>query len=238
LILGEDNTTEIFDVSYGVFLVREIFNSILIGALIIFGLYLFKKMREKEPDSPQHDIYLGYCLFLVFYGLVRVFFIFSDIEVFSTHSSVTFLNTLYVGIAYSFGIIGILFLFYIIERHLIHSHYIFTIIAIGILILSVISILSIIPTEIPQLIMIVSLPAFFVIVIILYLYVAIKSSGEPRKRALGIMAGILVMMLGTLFNSQLIGGALEAVGFPFEVRILIEPFIVIIGGAIFTFSQR
>ncbi|HUX98005.1 MAG TPA: hypothetical protein VMV49_00495 [Candidatus Deferrimicrobium sp.] len=230
--------TEIFEVAYEVFLVREIFNSILIGALIVFGIYLLKKMREKEPGSAQRDIYLGYCLFLILYGLVRVFFVLSDIEVYNAHNPETFLNNIYVGIAYTCGIVGVLCLFYMIEKHLIHTRYIFTCVAVGIVIVSIISILSIIPTQIPQLIMLVSLPVFFGIVIFLYLYVAIKSPGEPRRRALGIMAGILVIMFGTLFNSQLIGGALESVGLPFEIRILIEPFIVIIGGAIFTFSQR
>ncbi|MHA1651845.1 MAG: hypothetical protein ACTSYB_16760 [Candidatus Helarchaeota archaeon] len=230
--------TEIFEVSYQIFLLREIFIGCLISALLIFGLYLFHKMREKEPNSVQRQIFLGYGLFLICYIFTRVFFMLSDIEVYNTKSTETFLNTIYVGIAYSLGILGTLWLFYSIERYLVHTKYIFTMLGIGILILSVVSILAIIPTEIPQLVMTIALPVFIAIIIFLYLYVAVKSSGEPRKRALGIVAGLLVMVVGFLFGSKLLGSALEAIGIIYEVRILIEPFIIIIGSAIFTFSQR
>ncbi len=230
--------TELYDVPYEIFMWREIFNCCLIVILTMFALYLIHKMRQKEEGSAQRNIYLGYSLFLIFYGLVRLFFIFSDCEVYNTHSSETFLNNIYVGMAYSFGIIGAICIFYMIERYLVHTRYIFTIIGIAILGLSIISTLSLIPTEIPQLIMALALPAFFVLIVLLYLYVAIKSPGEARKRAFGIIIGILVIMVGILLGSKLIGGTLEAIGFLYEIRILIEPFIVIAGGAIFTFSQR
>jgi len=128
--------TELYDVPYEIFMWREIFNCCLIVILTMFALYLIHKMRQKEEGSAQRNIYLGYSLFLIFYGLVRLFFIFSDCEVYNTHSSETFLNNIYVGMAYSFGIIGAICIFYMIERYLVHTRYIFTIIGIAILGLS------------------------------------------------------------------------------------------------------
>ena len=72
---------------------------------------------------------------------------------------------------------------------------------------------------------------------LLYLYVAIKSAGDARKKSVGIVLGLLVMMLGFLLGSSLIGTLLDPAGL-YTIRILIEPFIVIVGSAIFTFSQR
>ena len=113
--------TEIYETTYEIFLVREIFNICLIIALIIFAGYLLSKMREKEPKSAQRNIYMGYILFLISYALTRVIFIFSDFEVYNTMSSETALNNIYVGIAYSFGIFGALCLIFMIERYLIHN---------------------------------------------------------------------------------------------------------------------
>ena len=147
------------------------------------------------------------------------------------------MNDIYVGVAYSFGLFGALILIYMLERHLLHTYYVFSILAGGILILSLISIFAIIPTDFPRFIIAISMPGFFLVILILYLYVAVKSSGDPRKRALGIVGGLFVMMIGFILGSGLIGGILDPSGL-YEFRILTEPFILITGSAIFTFSQR
>jgi hypothetical protein len=229
--------TNIYDVSYAIFLLREIFNICLIVALIIFATFLFSKMRQKEPKSAQRNIYLGYCLFLLSYAATRIFFVFSDIEIYNAGVPTTLLNTIYVGIAYSFGIFGALWLILMLERYLLHTWYIFTTLALIMFILSIASIFSIIINQILQFVIAIALPAFFVIVVFLYLYVAIKSSGEARKRSLGIIFGLVIMMIGFLFGSSIIGNYLDPLGL-YVVRILIEPFIVIAGSAVFTFSQR
>ena len=229
--------TEIYEISHDIFLLREIFNGCLIIALIIFAVFLFLKMREKEPGSAQRKIYLGYCLFLLSYACTRLFFVFSDIEIYSAKISETFLNTIYVGIAYSFGIFGALWLILMLERFLLHTRYIFTVVAIIMLILSVLSIFIMALNQILQVAIAITLPAFFLIVLFLYLYVAVKSSGEARKRSLGIITGLFIMMVGFLFGSSLVGAFLDPLGL-YVARILIEPFIVIAGSAVFTFSQR
>jgi hypothetical protein len=45
----DETMTNIYDVSYEVFLLREIFNFCLIIALMIFATFLFSKMREILP---------------------------------------------------------------------------------------------------------------------------------------------------------------------------------------------
>lgn len=232
--------TEINQISNEIFLVREIFNVFVVISMILFALYLFNKMRKKESGSVQKHIYLGYCFFLLSYGVTRIFFIFSDYEVRSLVYPIidSPLNMIYVGIAYTFGLFGALWIFFMVERYLVRTRYIFTAITIGILGLSIISILGIVPTDIPQLIMTVALPGFIALIILLYVYVAIKTPGDARNRALGIVVGLLIMVIGFLLGSKLFGGALESLGMLYEVRILIEPFIVIAGAAIFAFSQR
>ncbi|MDD1776523.1 MAG: hypothetical protein LUQ65_00005, partial [Candidatus Helarchaeota archaeon] len=192
--------TDIYEIDFNSFLLREIFNVCLIGALILFAAFLLSKMREKEPGSAQRKIYLGYCLFLLSYACTRVFFIFSDLEVYSTESAGTLLNTVYVGIAYSFGIFGALWLIVMLERFLLHTRYIFTVIGIIMLILSLLSIFIMALNTIIQFAITITLPAFFLLVVVLYLYIAIKSAGEARKRSLGIIAGLVIMMAGFLFG--------------------------------------
>jgi hypothetical protein len=229
--------TFIYEIDYSTFLLREIFNICLIGALILFATFLFFKRRDKEPGSAQHNIYLGYCLFLLAYAGTRIFFVFSDFEVYSMKSSETVLNTIYVGIAYSFGIFGALMLILMLERFLLHTWYIFTVIAIIMFSLSVLSIFIMALNKFLQLAIAITMPAFFLIIILLYLYVAIKSPGEARKRSLGIIAGLLIMMVGFVLGSEIGGTFFDPLGL-YVARILIEPFVVIAGSAVFTFSQR
>ena len=229
--------TDIYEIDFNSFLLREIFNVCLISALILFAAFLFFKMREKEPGSAQRKIYLGYCLFLLSYACTRVFFVFSDIEVYSTESAGTLLNTVYVGIAYSFGIFGALWLILMLERFLLHTRYIFTVIGIIMLILSLLSIFIMALNAVIQFAITITLPAFFLLVVLLYLYITVKSAGEARKRSLGIIIGLVIMMVGFLFGSSVIGAYLDPIGL-YVARILIEPFIVIAGSAVFTFSQR
>jgi hypothetical protein len=231
--------SEINEVAYEIFLMREIFNGLLIVSMIIFAVFMFLKRRDKELSSAQKNIKLGYCLFLLSYGITRLFFIFSDFEIYSVPppTSETFMSTIYVGIAYAFGILGAIWLIVMIERYLLHTKYIFTIISIIIFGLSIISIFAIISTDLLTTIIAFSLPVFFGIVVILYLYVAINSTGDVRKRSLGVVLGLLIMMLGFILGSSLMGGILDPIGL-YIPRILIEPFVVIVGSAVFTFSQR
>lgn len=229
--------TDISDASELGFQLRIIFNICLIIAWMIYSLVMIHKMREKEAGSPQRDIFRGYVLFLFTYAITRVIFVFSDFEVRISGSTTTYLNDIFVGVAYSFGILGAIFLLYVLEKYLLHTRYIFSVLAIGLLSLSIISTLAIIPTEVPRLVIAIMMPGFFLIILLLYLYVAFKSSGEPRRRSWGIVAGLCVMMVGFLLGSGIMGGIVDPFGL-YEFRILVEPFILIAGGAIFTFSQR
>ncbi|MHA1266316.1 MAG: hypothetical protein ACTSRS_13870 [Candidatus Helarchaeota archaeon] len=227
---------DIFDASELGFQLRIILNICLIIALWLFAIIFLIKRREKE-GSAQRNVFLGYALFLISYAAARILFVFSDFEVRVTHSTTTPINDIYVGAAYSFGILGALFLVYVLERHLLHTYYIFSAAAVGLLGLSILSTISLIATEVPRLVIMVMMPVFFLIILFLYLYVAMKASGDPQKRALGIVLGLLIMMIGFLIGSGVVGGALDPLGL-YEFRILIEPLILIIGSAIFTLSQR
>jgi len=202
---------------------------------MIFAIYIYKKMKGRDTDPGQRNIFLGYSLFLATYGLVRFFFIYSDIEIF--YHGETALNDIYVGLAYTCGVLGALWLFYSIERYLVHSRYVFTILGMITLGIAIISLLQVIPTQIPRMIIFVAVPVFFGVIGLLYLYVAIKASGELRRRALGILTGLLVIMVGFLFGSSIFGNILDPAGL-YVFRILTEPFLVMIGSAIFTFAQR
>lgn len=123
------------------------------------------------------------------------------------------------------------------RKYILNTWYIFTVLALSIFILSIISIFSVNMDQILQFAVVIALPAFFLVILFLYLIVAIKSPGEARKRALGITIGLSIMMIGPLFGSSFIGVYLDPLGL-YAVRILFEPFIVIAGSSIFTFSQR
>jgi hypothetical protein len=225
----------ISSVPFEIFLTREILNGILIVVIISFAFFLFTKRKGKGEEGAQPSIFLGYFFFLLSYAITRLFFVLSDIEIY--YHGETALSEVYVGIAYAGGILGALWLFYSIERYLIKTRYVFTVIGIVIFALSIISITQIIPTTIPQTIIFIALPIFFALIFIMYLYVVIKTTGGARRRSTGILIGILFFMIGFLFGSSLFGNILDPIGL-YTFRILIEPIILMVGGAIFTLSQR
>jgi len=118
--------------------------------------------------------------------------------------------------------VGALWLIIMLERYLLHTQFIFSILASMMFVLSIISIFSTIINQLIQFLIAIALPGFFIIIGLLYLYVAIKSSCGARQRSLGIIFGLVIMMIGFLFGSSLIGNYFNSLEL-YEIRILIEP---------------
>lgn len=232
---------EFYLAPYIVYFLRTVFNGILIGILIGFSIYLVDKAQAKEASS-QRQIYVSYAGFCLTYGLTRFFFVFSDFIVYHSPSyritNSDPLNDLFIGLAYVIVIAGFLLLQIMVERHLLHTRFVFTILCSVIFVLAVLSAIQIIPTDIPRFIVMIAFPGLVFIVGGLYVYVAIKSTGDVRKRAIGIIIGLLTIGVGILLESSLLGDILDLIPNMFALRILISPFIIMVGAAIFSISQR
>ena len=240
----------IYEVEYEFFISHIILFSCLIGAFVIFATYFFLRMREKEPKSLERVIFKGYCLFFLFYSLTRLFFLFSDFEIYYSKVDVTFFYVIYTGIAYSAGILGLICFFYAQEQTILNTKFVFTSLLFVILMLSIFTTLFIIPIGIFRVIISGSTSTFFFIILIYYIYVALNAPqmstllggmqypGQMRNRALIILLGYIIFLMGVGFDSRLGASILESLGFPYKIQISIIPVIILIGGAIFTFSQR
>jgi hypothetical protein len=156
--------------------------------IVVIGItFLFIQSRSGEKNK----FLLGATIFLILYGICRVFFFLDDFSP---------LGSIYWLLGAEFGIISLTFLIFIIERFVFQkSKYAFTISgSIGIILYSIFMVQQSIETI--ALLQMIFLPLIAVIIPLIYLYIALKSAGEPRKKALIIFFGIILLMMGNIFH--------------------------------------
>ncbi len=242
--------TEIYETIFEFFLLRSILNCALICALMIFSIYFYMKRRKKERKSLDRVIFIGTSLWCFCYGLTRIFFLFSDFEIYNSLSIDTSLNLFLTNFAYSSAIFGTICVVYAYECTILRTRYIFTIVCSGILVLSIFAFIFNIPTVIIRPFLTASLPVCLSILFLIFVYLAIKTPteysllgglqapGQMRKRAMLMLSGLTIFLFGMLLDSKIVGGFFESLGLLYEIRISITPLILLVGGAIFTFSQQ
>ncbi len=190
---------------------------VLIVGLIIGGaLFLRKSLNtiKKSEVTFQKYFSLGIALFGFSYALTRVFFIFSDFLFEMTYEYLFFWRLAAVA-----AVVSIIFLEAIIETYLIKTHYIFTVLAIiGAILIAVLDL------GLARLISYTFLPLLALDIVGIYLYVALKSEGVPRTKALQSMFGILILVAGIVidgtfvmnflgFDTGIIGTIVMLIGF-------------------------
>lgn len=197
---------------------------IAIGELFIGFLILFREYRKENSKY-----ILGIAIFLILFFISRI---------------CNFINVYYVGYSYDtylldeplnfwlqfgyniFSYIGLFILYFVIETYIVKSKYIFTACVVILSIIAITNYFIIIDIFIWQI-------PFFATVLLgipsIYIYLAIKSSGQIRKNSLYISLGMLLFEIGVVFgvpNIQRIISTSFAFGWIFEI---LAPILHIIG---------
>jgi hypothetical protein len=169
---------------------------------ILFAGYFWNKRRHAELKSTRM-VLLGQGLFVFCLGLTRVLFIISDY--FSTDpedinvvlEANEFLFSLFWKLSALVGILAIIFLLVVIETYLVRSRYIFSIIAsIGLALALIFQ-----DINLARWVTYITMPLALFGVLILYIYLARKGSGDIRTRAIMSVFGLLVLAAGVMLDT-------------------------------------
>lgn len=195
---------------------------LMISSTIIFMIKAIK-IQEKSAKS----MFIAYGLFYIFFGLTRILYI----EAVYILGMYDFFTTL----GYITQILALIFIIYVLETQIVKStknfFLIITIVAFVIALISLVGVTSI-RRYFALTLLFILVPISASVIMILYLYVIIKSIGGIRKKAIGLFIGSLMMFASQVMDSEMFISAT----FPF-VPLEITPIIMIIGVIIFTLSQ-
>ena len=195
---------------------------LMISSTIIFMIKAIK-IQEKSAKS----MFIAYGLFYIFFGLTRILYI----EAVYILGMYDFFTTL----GYITQILALIFIIYVLETQIVKSTKFFfliiTIVAFVIALISLVGVTSI-RRYFALTLLFILVPISASVIMILYLYVIIKSIGGIRKKAIGLFIGSLMMFASQVMDSEMFISAT----FPF-VPLEITPIIMIIGVIIFTLSQ-
>jgi len=238
-------------------------------AFYVAGIFLL--VKKKDELETHRKIKVGYALFMWFFALTRIFFIIAiwfPSETWANgmaHGSPTFRGSydFFVIFGYIFAAIGMTSIIYVVEKYLItRLHRVFTIIGcimICIYGLTIVAMtqtaaaLSILPhpwLEIAEylgqqfalLLSDILSPVLIAVIVILYLYLAVKGTATLRRNAILIIVAIALMGVGSAIDGEslVIKAAtwfpLEAgytVGSLLDIYYALTPAIMIVGLLIF-----
>jgi len=195
--------------------------------LIIFwacAIVFWIKSKGSELKA-QKMFFIGLIGFFICWGLMRVFFLVSNIY----EGIDLFLYSTYWRIASSIGILALLCILIVMESYLVKSKYIFSIITIIGLILAIF--LPLEPEKITgaRLATYIFLPAGGISILGLYLYLYIKLTGKARHETGFITTGIALIFLGYLVSIEFVQTFI-----PLEIINILSPVLMIAGALLFT----
>ncbi len=158
--------------------------------LICMGLLGIRKGVQKEQEHPY--LLVGITIFAFLSSLTRIFFLITDFQV-----EPSGIYDLFWKLASIASLAGLILIAILIETYFVKTRYIFT----GIAALGVIIIIFADIALARQLMM----PFYLIIgveIFSLYAYVAIKSPGAIRTRALLMIVGIIIYTFGIILDSE------------------------------------
>lgn len=198
--------------------------------LLISILFLYKMRKTPDEIKVQRLYYRAIAIFIISYVISRIFFTLSDFE--RLVYDETDLYKQYVIIAYIVSSIGFINILYLLEKYLYRRE---KIILVYVMIVPTIaySIFVFFPPflDIIRTVNVVTSLIGFGAILILYLYLYIKSTGQVRKNTLVIVIGLLICAVGLLTDmEQLLSNGITQ---PYYAPILFS-----IGLSLFAYGQR
>lgn len=158
----------------------------------IGGTFLFYKGAKAE-EVGQKYFFLGIGLFGYLYALTRISFLFSD---FTKDDAI--LHPIFWRLGQVISFIALLILIFVLERYVVKTKYIFTILcAIG-------TVLTAVLQEDVVKIIIIIIPAIVLLVVLsIYIYVGKKSQGAPRIKSIKCAISVFILVLGIFIEGSL-----------------------------------
>jgi hypothetical protein len=160
------------------------------GFLICMGLLAIRNSRQKEQE--QRYFLVGIAVFAFMSSLTRIFFLITDFQV-----EFSGIYDLFWRLATIASLAALILIAILIETYFVKTRYIFTVIA-------ALGVVAIIFADIAlarQLLM----PFYLIIgveIFSLYVYVAIKSPGTIRTKALLMIVSLFVFTLGIILDAE------------------------------------
>ena len=200
---------------------------IYMGIVGIFLIWNSTKMEEKASRSMAR----AYALFIYFYIVARIFYILSDYE--RDANAETLLYYRYVACAYIFQILGLLNIIFILEKYVItRSKHAITYIILILLGVNIVMIF-IANESIHQIVRYINYAMLYsevALLIIIYTYLVINTTGELKRKSLLTVIAFFVMIIATILEID----ALSSTGI---VPPYYSPIVFSIGGTIFAYAQ-
>ncbi len=166
----------------------------------------------------------AYGIFLLLMGVTRILFIIG----FYTPTLYDF----YTLLGYISGTAALIFWIYVLETYLVKkTKKIFTVITLISFSFSILALFGIIDRSIALNIQYVLLPFAIAVILILYLYLIKKTTGDIRKKVVGILIGLALVLIGQVMDGETFITALPT------VPLLIPPIIMICGIITFIATQ-
>ncbi len=196
--------------------------------LLFFAGILFLIKGHKSELKSQKMMQVGNALFAIFFGLTRILFIVAVYEEYAGRHNYDFYTTL----GYITALIGLIFWMFVLERYMIRkTKMIFTIIAIVSFFIAMIALSGIIERRAAVTLIYAILPFSLVIILMLYIFLIVKTTGEIRKKAIYQLLAIVLMLIGHFMDSEFF-----ITNFAF-IPLEVAPSIMIAGVIVFIWKQ-
>ena len=153
----------------------------------IGGTFLFFRGAKAEEIGQQYFFY-GLGLFGYLYAFTRICFVISEFNI---------LYPIFWRLGQVISFTAMLILILVLERYIVKTKYIFTIIcAIGTLLTAVL------PQNVVMIVIAINSAIVLIVILSIYLYVGKKSQGAPRVKALKSAISIFILVVGIFIEGS------------------------------------
>lgn len=184
-----------------IFLIEFLVKFLLVIMLFFGSSYILLKGIKKAEAKGTKYFNAGIAAFGYMYAFTRIFFLVTDFYVFfvlgGTESLGDPMYLIFWKLASISSLIALIFFEIVLETYLVKTKYIFT----GLAILATILVV-ILPISLARIVVNPVMILLLGHVIGLYLYVAVKSSGEVRNKAIYCIIGIGLLAAGVLIDGS------------------------------------
>ncbi|MHA1279047.1 MAG: hypothetical protein ACTSQ8_17780 [Candidatus Helarchaeota archaeon] len=204
------------------------FKLIEIAFMLLFALFFFLKLQNKEETRAQKELYLGTGIFLICYLFSDIFFL---LAYYGTVFGDMLLYYQFWKIATLIGIAGTSFFIFTIERNIdiikrLRTHYIFTAISLALFITVIF-----ITVELSRIIAYLSLPIVFILVLVFHFYIYLKAPNEYKRALFLSFLGFFIFLIS---YTLLTDAARAFIPIPMDILIIISSTLVITGIGLYT----
>ncbi len=194
--------------------------SLMILSSVLFAI---KGIKIKENKGLRMTL-LAFSIFFLFFSFSRIAYL---VAVYNPQN-----YDFFVILGYIFTFIGILPWVYVLELYAIKfTKKKFTVIYVIGFVILIISLTGVLTKTFVQIFYYIFGWFAIIVIIIIYLYLIINTTGFSRKKALGVLIGFILFIIANQLDSEIVVTTFQT--FPLEIA----PIIMILGVITFTSSQ-